>query len=77
MPYSVCYKGKVLDYSYKKLQNSHYAFYIGDIYIGQLFNTGSFWSCVSNKPEKIPDPYDGFKTRHYAAQFLLKINKYI
>jgi len=75
--YSVNYKGKILDYRYKRLVDFIYAFYVGDIYVGQLFRMHKHcWSCVSGKPSKL-SPVDGFKSRFYAAQFLLKLNNYI
>ena len=75
--YSINYEGKILDYRYKQLADFIYAFYVGDIYVGQLFRMGKqCWSCVSSKPHRL-SPVDGFRSRLYAAQFLLVLNKYI
>jgi len=72
--YSLNVNGKVEDYGFKKLQNSHYAFYIGGKLIGQVFNLGKYsgWSAVWRKPHPL-NGTDGFKTRLKACQFLLKM----
>ena len=38
--YSVIVDGNVLDFKYKRGLEFSYAFYIGDILIGQVFNMG-------------------------------------
>ena len=72
--YSVVVDGKVLDFHYKKLSTS-YAFYIGDILIGQIFKMKRYWTAVSNKPNDLCLIY-GFKSRYYASEFLLKLQGY-
>jgi len=77
--YSVIVDGKVLDFKYKQTKHPklkyRYVFYIGDILIGQLFNHGRRgWSCVSDYKSNPLCPVNGFKTRHDAAEFLLKLN---
>ena len=74
--YSEIVDGKVLDYRFKKLESNgyrHYAFYIGDIYIGQLFGDEKKrnWSCVSCNPNPL-FPISGFRTRLDACEILLK-----
>ena len=77
--YSVIVDGEVLDFKYKRARQSvltfRYVFYIGDILIGQIFNHGKLgWYAVSDyKPNPI-GYVGGFKTRHDAAEFLLKLN---
>lgn len=79
--YSVVHEGKVLDYHYKKQNEFTYAFYIGDILIGQVFKMrGGCWSCVGwkTKNEHMHSlyPVDGFKTRFHASEFMLKAAGY-
>lgn len=74
--YSITIDSKVLDYNYKKLDDFTYAFYVGDIYIGQVFRMKKYWTAVSGKPCDIC-PVEGFKNRLYASQFLLKLEGYI
>lgn len=75
MPYSIIVNGKVLDYHYKKLSAFSYNFYIGNMYMGQVFNMGKSWSCVAKEPNKLC-PIDGFKTRFDACEMILKLNGY-
>ena len=75
--YSVIYKGKVLDFNYKKDSNSNYEFRIDDILIGVISNTQSGWAAVSYQPQK--DDMGlvyGFKTRLSASEYLLKLQGY-
>ena len=75
--YSVVHEGRVLDFSYKKLNEDHYAFYIGEILIGQTFKMRAGWSAVSNL---VPNPLgviEGFKTRYNASIYMLKQCKII
>jgi len=74
--HSVNIKGKVLDFYYKKRElEGNYSFYIGDIFIGQVFNMGRYWSCVSGKPHEF-SLVDGFKTRFHASVFMLRLQGY-
>lgn len=76
MPYSYVKDGKVLDYHWKKLMDGVYAFYIGDIYLGQVFNLNrGGWSAVSKKPNDLC-PIAGFKTRLKASEMLIKLAGY-
>ena len=62
--------GKVLDWHFKKM-NICYFFYIGDIYVGQLFKTKrNGWIAVSDLGK-----CEGFITRWKGCQFLLDIRK--
>lgn len=76
--YSLVYEGKVLDFHYKKQTDSIYAFYVGDILVGQVFRMRrNQWSCVGWKGGKLEGgisiyPVDGFKTRFHASDFMLK-----
>ena len=77
--YSTNVDGKVLDFGYKKLTDGVYAFYLGTMYMGQLFRIRPRnWAATSNG--QIPNnicPVDGFMSRHKAAEFLLNLNGYI
>ena len=66
--------GKVLDYYYKtnKANKCMYTFYVGDIFLGQIFNMGNVWSAVPGKPFSL-SPINGFKTRIRCAEILIKI----
>lgn len=74
--YSVVIDGKVLDFRYKKLQENHYAFYIGDILVGQVFNLKRCWSAVSCEHRGAMTRMQGFKNRYYASEYLLQLNGY-
>ena len=74
--YSVIIDGKVLDFHYKRVKaapNIH-NFYVGDIFIGQVFKMRHYWSCVSFKKPCDLCPAHGFKNRYWASEFLLRIN---
>ena len=68
---SVVVGKEVLDFHFKRFNDYSYIFNIGSIYVGQVFNIGGKWSCVSKNPNKI-FPVHGFKTRYDAAIFLLR-----
>ncbi len=70
--------GKVLDFKYKKLNEFTYAFYIGDIYIGQVFNMDTSWTAVGRPANdtKSLGPINGFKNRYYASEYLLLLTGY-
>ena len=74
--YSIVLDGKVLDYRYKKMNHFTYAFYVGDIYVGQVFRMKHYWSCISSKPNDLC-PVDGFKNRFHASEFILKLGGYV
>jgi hypothetical protein len=78
MPYSTIVNGEVLDWHFKPLGNSCLtAFYIGDIYVGQVANMGQGgWSAATGANPHSIMPVNGFKTRTDAAIFLLKIEEY-
>lgn len=66
--------GKVLDWHWKKRETDT-LFYVGDIFIGQLFNgERSGWSAVYRNPTGL-GCVDGFKTRYTASNFMLKFAK--
>lgn len=73
--HSIVIDGKVFDYKYKKINEFSYAFYIGGLLIGRVFKMKIYWSCISEKPNKLC-PMDGFINRFYASEFLLKLNGY-
>ena len=78
--YSINVDGKVLDFRYKKQNEFTYAFYIGDILIGQIFKMGrAGWTAVFWGEHNHRDlfPVDGFKTRYAASEFMLKVGGYI
>ena len=65
--------GKVLDYKYKKIQENHYVFNIGDICIGEIFKMRSGWGVVvTYKPSISVGVVYGFKTRTNAAQYMIQ-----
>ena len=77
MPLSCIYQGKVLDFKYKqcKIQKFIFAFYIGDILIGQIFKHGKHnWTAVSFHPNALGRRVSGFGTRYHASEYLLDIN---
>lgn len=68
--------GKVLDWRWKFSVN-RYLFYVGDIFIGQVFNMGrNGWSSFHREPNNI-GIVDGFKSRYDASRFLLKFEENI
>ena len=68
--------GKVLDWRWNKRQIDT-LFYVGDIYIGQLFNMGkSGWSALHKTANSI-GLVEGFKSRYAASHFLLKFDENI
>ena len=74
--YSQIVDRKVLDYHYKKMKhNNGYFFYIGDIYIGQMYKIRDYWAIVPRTKCKIC-PINGFINRYYAAETLLKLAGY-
>jgi hypothetical protein len=74
--YSICYEGKVLDYKYKPITYG-YNFYIGDIFVGQIFKMPRYWSAVSSKDCPGLNNVDGFKTKFAAAEYMLRHQGYI
>lgn len=74
---SVNVNGKVLDFHYKKKNDFIYSFYIGEIFVGQLFNLGMHgWSAVGTPATSGFSKVDGFKSRNNAAQYLLRLTGY-
>lgn len=72
--YSIIIGGKVEDLTYKKLNNFSYSFYVGETLIGSVFRLqNNYWSCTSQKPHELC-PVHGFRNRHSASEFLLKLN---
>jgi len=75
---STIYDGKVLDWSYKKMTiDDWYAFYIGDIYVGQVSkrDRDDSWTAISAE-SSVMFPVTGFQTRYYASKFLIEIQSY-
>jgi hypothetical protein len=73
--YSSIVDGKVLDFYFKRQTEGTYAFYLGNIFVGQVFHIGKSWSCVSQRTHNDLCPVDGFRTRYHAAEMLLRMNK--
>jgi len=69
--------GKVLDWHWRKRTND-YLFFVGGIYIGQVFNLGRTrgWSALHKDPQTI-GLVEGFKTKYAASHFLLKFENKI
>lgn len=78
--HSLVLDGKVLDFKYKKdKDNFRTLFYVGDIFVGQIFHesTGK-WAVVGSGNNNFAlYPIHGFATRWDASQFLLKAEGYI
>ena len=76
--YFVIVDGKAIDHRYKKIDKGHYAFYLGEVLVGQVINSGSRlgWGAVSNIRLNEFGPVGGFKNRHYAIEYLLQFNGY-
>ena len=74
--YSTLEDGKVLGWYFKrcKVQNFRYIFYIGDIMVGQIFHVNDSWTATSPYPGPL-NHCKGLKTRHDAAEFLLKVRR--
>lgn len=76
MPYSEIVDGRVLDYSFTKSPRKDditvYNFYIGDIYIGQIFKGRRTWDVVSGFENKY-GVVKGFVSRMDAAEYLLQV----
>jgi hypothetical protein len=64
--------GAVLDWRFKKRNAFTFAFYIGDIFVGQIFKMRRRWSVVGKSPN-ILCPIDGLASRADAAELLLKL----
>lgn len=73
--YSVIVNGKVLDHQHKKINDFISLFYIGDIYVGQIYKMKKSWSVVSKTPNKLC-PINGLKTKLDACELLLKLEGY-
>ena len=70
--YSIILDGKVLDFKYKKVSSYIWAFYVGDIRVGQVFKMKHCWSCVGDVTTCNLYPVDGFRTKYHASEFMLK-----
>lgn len=74
MPYSTIVDGKVLDWSFKKVQDGQYGFYVGEEYMGSVFKIRKrSWSAVYREPMFIGSA-DGFGSRADAAEYLIKVS---
>jgi hypothetical protein len=76
---SIAHNNTILDFKFKKHALPFiYNFYLGNIFIGQIFKIKSnSWSAI---PFHTPSPYgaiDGFKSRDDAAMIMLKICGFI
>jgi hypothetical protein len=79
---SIVHNGKVLDFRYKRVTALNfvaYDFYIGDIFLGQLFKDHNTWSAVAFG-EVISVKMrmaHGFRTRYAASEYILKVKGYV
>lgn len=74
--------GKALDWHFRPVTDNHYAFYVGDMLLGSIFNLSRNWSAVCapeytvwferNGLKQTFGSVQGFKTRFDAAEYLLK-----
>jgi hydrogenase maturation factor len=63
--------GKILDWRWKK-RETDYLFFVGDHYVGQIFNLGrGGWAALHGTFNSI-GLAEGFKSRYLASRFLLK-----
>jgi len=68
--------GKVLDFKFKNGgQDFLTLFYIGNIFVGQIFKMRHGWTVVGKSPNVL-SPIDGIATRWQAAQLLLRMEGY-
>jgi len=73
---SAIVNGKVLDFKYKKGgQDFITVFYIGNIYVGQIFKMSNGWSVVGKTKNSL-GPIDGLRSRWQAAELLLRMEGY-
>ena len=73
MPYSVIVNREVRDIGYRKLENEGYAVYLGEEYIGQVFELRrQHWAAVPRTPHKL-SPLYGFGSRPSAMEIILRI----
>lgn len=70
--YSATIKGKVLPYTYKKNEVCT-NFYIGDIFLGQIFKMHNDWSVVSWHTPKGYNSVSGLKTKTDCCEWLIKM----
>jgi len=78
--YSTVVDGKVLDWKYKRSGHDFpvYNFYIGDIFIGQIFNLGrSGWCPVTFHTVCPYKNVHGFRTLCHASEFMLQVCGFI
>ena len=74
--HSLVVNGNVLDFKYKKIALG-YTFYLGDIYVGQIFKMRKHeWSVVGKTPSNLT-PVHGFGSRWHASEFLLKLEGFL
>jgi hypothetical protein len=72
---SVIKDGKVLDFRFKKTtQKFRTLFYVGDIFVGQIFKIRRTYSVVGKNPHPL-SPIRGLATRWQAAELLLKMER--
>lgn len=75
--YSCIVDGKVLDYKFVKTEVC-YNFYIGDIFIGQIFKWGKHnWTAIPFHKNTNGISVYGFGTRLLASDYLLKNTGFI
>ena len=75
---SLVLDGEVLDFHFKRctVQPWRVTFYVGDIYIGQIFKSRRrSYSIVGKTPHPL-SPISGLATRWQAANLLLKMEGY-
>ncbi len=81
MTYSIVHQGEVLDYRYLPSHGPDqelmaYNFYIGENFLGQIFKVRTAWAAVAwGKCQGLPLVH-GFKTRHHASDYILKVTGY-
>jgi len=71
---STIVNGKVLDWHFKK-RTVDTVFYIGDIFVGQIFKVANTYSVVGKTPHDL-SPINGLATRWQAAELLLRMEGY-
>jgi hypothetical protein len=72
---SIIKDNEVLDFRFKRTsQKFRTLFYVGDIFVGQIFKMGRTYSVVGKNPHPL-SPIRGLATRWQAAELLLRMEE--
>ena len=74
MPLSGIVNGKVLDHKYVNQKDGFYAFFLGDMCLGQIVkNRRGGWCAIPIHTQSVYGKVEGFRTREDAAEFILQV----